>query len=91
MEHQLQTLESRLQGLTEEDKDATEEELAGCRQLIQILYHASSQSEAVLQSHSDGPSSSAAVQPASTLPQAQLDAHSNSSQKAPPLLLGPPS
>ena len=91
MEHQLQSLESRLQGLTGEDKDATEEELAGCKQLIQMLYHASSQSEPVLQSQSDRPSSSAAVQPASMPPQAQSNGHSNSSQKAAPLLLGPPS
>lgn len=91
LQHQLQTLESRLQGLAGEDKEATEEELAGCTQLIQSLYTTPGQSVAVPQSQ---PSQSCSIAVGIAAPATQQvrqpAVQSNSSQPAAPLLLGPP-
>lgn len=91
LQHQLQTLESRLQGLAGEDKEATEEELAGCTQLIQSLYTTPGQSVAVPQSQPSQSCSIAVGNAAPVTQQVQQPAvHSSSSQPAAPLLLGPP-
>jgi len=72
-------------------RQATEEELAQCTQLINSLYRPSSQSADMPQSQPSRPLSATAAAPdAPRQPQAQL-ASSNSSQPAAPLLLGPPS
>ncbi len=91
LQHQLQTLQAKLQGLTGEDKEATQEELAECTQLMHSLYNTSSQSASMPQTQPSRPQASAAAVANGTprLPQAQ--SHSNSSLPAAPLLLGPPS
>jgi len=89
LQHQLQSLQAKLQGLTGEDRGATEEELAECTQLLQCLYNATSQSASMLQAHSA--TVAVAANGASRLPHVQAHAHSNSSHLAAPLLLGLPS
>jgi len=93
LQHQLQTLQAKLQGLTGEDRGATEEELAECTQLLPCLYNATSQSASMLQAQSARPQATVAVAAngASRLPHVQAHAHSNSSHLAAPLLLGLPS
>ncbi|DBA89950.1 TPA: hypothetical protein ACH3X2_004438 [Trebouxia sp. C0005] len=95
LQHQLQTLQAKLQGLTGEDKEATEEELAVCKQLMHSLYNTSSQSGSMPQTEPSRrqASATAAANGANRLqlPQAQSPGHSNSSLPAAPLLLGPPS
>lgn len=89
LRHHLHSLEARLQGFTGEDKDALEEELAQCTQLIDTLYRQARQSV-----------SSSVPQPLhSGVPEQEPSgrqlhvaiAASSSSQETPPLLLGPPS
>ena len=93
LQDQLQTLQAKLQGLTGEDREATEEELATCTQLMHSLYNTSSQSASMPQTQPSRPPASATaaavVNLAPMVPQAQ--SHSNSSPPAMPLLLGPPS
>ncbi|DBB04979.1 TPA: hypothetical protein ACH3X3_010256 [Trebouxia sp. C0006] len=93
LQHQLQTLQAKLQVLTGEDREATEEELATCTQLMHSLYNTCSQSASIPQTQPSRPPASATaaavVNGAPTVPQAQ--SHSNSSPPAMPLLLGPPS
>lgn len=84
LQAQLESLETRLQGLTGEDKEALEEESRQCTQLIDTLYR---------QAHQSAPSSVA--EPVHTGGQSpaggQLHpAVTSSSHQQTPLLLGPP-
>ncbi|DBA89946.1 TPA: hypothetical protein ACH3X2_004434 [Trebouxia sp. C0005] len=93
LQHQLQSLQAKLQGLTCEDEEATEEEMAVCKQLMHSLYNTSSQSACMPQTQPSRPQATAAAvaNGAPRLPQAQSPGHGNSSLSAAPLLLGPPS
>ena len=90
LQHQLQSLESRLHSLTGDDKAAVEDELVQCTQLIDQLYRKpqySTQSSSTPEAQSTGTgleaiSSGSPIQPAAV---------NVSSQSSAPLLLGPPS
>ena len=90
LRHHLHTLEARLRRLTGEDKEALEEESAQCTQLIDSLYRQAQQSvpsSAPQPSHTGIPEQ----EPSGRQLHVPAVAASNSSQEAPPLLLGPPS
>ena len=100
LQDQLQHLQSRLQKLQDEDREAVREELAVCAQLIRLLHPASNntQSDGALPSQNLDP---AVTQAAGDAIQSQHQNHqpeqqvaqSNHAQNRPAahLLLGPPS
>ena len=95
LQHQLQTLQAKLQGLAGEDREAIEEELATCTQLMHSFCNTSIQSASLPQAQPSRPQASATAAAVSSgapmVPQAQSHSYGNSSALAAPLLLGPPS
>ena len=93
LQDKLLGLESRLQALKGDDKEATEEELASCKQLIARLHNVSSQSRSASPPQPSRSSSAPAAPVNGTgpsLPAVQSLAQSHDSQPAAPLMLGPP-
>ncbi len=90
LQDQLQTLESRLQNLTGEDKEALEEESRQCTQLINDLYRQPHQSapQSMAQSVQSGEPDQASSGGQQLHPVAAV---TSSLSQATPLLLGPPS
>ena len=88
LQHQLQSLESRLQDLTGEDRAAVEEELGQCSHLLGVL-----RGQAPLPEPQADRQSASGTEPArhDVARQMQPATTSSGNQSTAPLLLGPPS